>query len=490
MDRRGARRDAPGLFPAGSRMKPRPAPTASARSPLREAANDEWRERAGRLFGEFERPAKAMVRRAFRGAFCADELDDIYAGAWVGTLRALAGRQAKLSDDEIRSYVLTAVANQAGKELRRRRRKPTASLELVGGVADQGDSPEERAASREQSRIARDLLASMPPRRRAVILLRYGWGLEPSQVCRLISGLSPRAYRKEVTRGVDELTEKMRAVERGDWCADREPVLKAFVAGVAGEEQTRQAKAHLSHCRPCASFVARLSGHLHDLGAGAAVGAIDGIDGHLALSERLLELGERATGLVARGGGSGADEATAQAATAAGVTGAGAAGAGVLTKLAGLGAAGKLALACLGGGVAATACVAAGVGPFGLGSGGDREAKAERVAQDRSRPEPDDAVTVETLPSQIGNESAPPPAPSGEGGGGAVRSEPAPAAAEPAPEPEVQAPAPTVAPTAPPEVQELDAAAAAAPVPAQPPPATARGDAPTEAQAAQQEFGP
>ena len=322
MDRRGARRDAPGLFPAGSRMKPRPAPTASARSPLREAANDEWRERAGRLFGEFERPAKAMVRRAFRGAFCPDELDDIYAGAWVGTLRALAGRQAKLSDDEIRSYVLTAVANQAGKELRRRRRKPTASLELVGGVADQGDSPEERAASREQSRIARDLLASMPPRRRAVMLLRYGWGLEPSQVCRLIAGLSPRAYRKEVTRGVDELTEKMRAVERGDWCADREPVLKAFVAGVAGEEQTRQAKAHLSHCRPCASFVARLSGHLHDFGAGASVGAIDGIDGHLALSERLFELGERATGLVARGGGSGADEATAQAATAAGVTGA------------------------------------------------------------------------------------------------------------------------------------------------------------------------
>ena len=138
----------------------------------------------------------------------------------------------------------------------------------------------------------------------------------------------------------------------------------------------------------------------------------------------------------------------------------------MLTKLAGLGAAGKLALACLGGGVAATACVAAGVGPFGLGSGGDREAKAERLAQDRSRPAPDDAVTVETLPSQIGNESAPPPAPSGEGGGGAVRSEPAPAAAEPAPEPEVQAPAPTVAPTAPPEVQELDAAAAATPPPA------------------------
>ena len=115
-------------------MKPVTAATAPARTPLRDAADDEWRERSGRLFGEFERPAKAMVRRAFRGAFCADELDDIYASAWVGTLRALADRHAQLDDDEIRSYLFTAVANQAGKELRRRRRKPTAPLELVGSV--------------------------------------------------------------------------------------------------------------------------------------------------------------------------------------------------------------------------------------------------------------------------------------------------------------------------------------------------------------------
>ena len=88
------------------------------------------------MFEEFERPAKAMVRRAFRGAFGPDELDDIYAGAWVGTLRALADRHAELADDEVRSYVLTAVANQASKELRRRRRKPTAPIEAVGPVPE------------------------------------------------------------------------------------------------------------------------------------------------------------------------------------------------------------------------------------------------------------------------------------------------------------------------------------------------------------------
>ena len=62
--------------------------------------------------------------------------------------------------------MLTAVANQAGKEIRRRKRKPTAPLELVGTVADDRSSPEELAASAEQSRVStRDLLSSLPARR-------------------------------------------------------------------------------------------------------------------------------------------------------------------------------------------------------------------------------------------------------------------------------------------------------------------------------------
>src|ERR1700742_4525452 len=118
-------------------MRTTSASAVTARAARENPMDARWQERSGRLFVEFERSAKAMVRRAFRGAFSADEIDDIYSGAWLGVLRALAGRERGLGDDEIRSYVLTAVANQASRELRRRRRKPTAPLELVGGVADQ-----------------------------------------------------------------------------------------------------------------------------------------------------------------------------------------------------------------------------------------------------------------------------------------------------------------------------------------------------------------
>src|SRR3954453_10674890 len=331
----------------------------------------EWRERAGRLYEELRRPARAMVRRAFRGAFDDDAIEDVYGNAWLGTLRALERRQHQLSDDEIRRYLLTAVANHASKELRRRSRRPAAPLEAVHAVADDRTLPDERAAKLEESRIARDLLATLPPRRRAVMLLRYGWGLEPQQVCGLVRGLSPRAYRKEITRGVDELAAKLRRVESGEWCSDREPLLKAYASGLADDEQRRQAQQHLSHCRHCTDFVGKLTSNLHDIGSAAAIPtAADAIHkGHLSLLDRAADLVHRAkdsaVGAFGRNtGDGGSPEATAQTITASGgARGAGAAGTGALAKLAGTGAAGKLTAICLSGGVAATACLGTGVVP-------------------------------------------------------------------------------------------------------------------------------
>src|SRR3954452_5675007 len=317
---------------------------------VRPPAPTAWRERSARLYEELERPSRALVRRAFRGAFTDDEVEDIYSNAWVGTLRALERRHEELDDEEIRKYVLTAVAHHASKEIRRRKRRPVSPLDGVHAVPDDSLLPDETAAQREQSRVARDVLSSLPPRRRAVMLLRYGWGLEPKQVCGLVKGLSPRAYRKEITRGVDELAAKLRRVETGEWCSDREPLLKAYASGLADDEQRRQAQQHLSHCRHCTDFVGKLSSNLHDIGSAAAIPtAADAIHkGHLSLLDRAADLVHRAkdsaVGAFGRNTGDGASpEAMAQTITASGgARGAGAAGTGALAKLAGTGAAGKL----------------------------------------------------------------------------------------------------------------------------------------------------
>ena len=356
------------------------------------------------------RPARVLVRRAYGSAFSDHEIEDLYGNAWLGTLRALEHRQAELDDEEIRRYILTAVAHHASKELRRRRRRPTAPFDQAYAIADTGAEPDERAAGREESKVARDLLGSLPPRRRAVMLLRYGWGLEPRQVCSLVSGLSPRAYRKEITRGIDELTEKMRLVERGDWCADREPILKAYVSGLADADQQRQARHHLAHCRPCIDFVSRLNGHLHDVGTSLVVsGAVDGIrEGPFTLLDRLGDMLSRLRDGVG-GHVADADQASADTvgAAVASARGAGAVGTGVLAKLAAFGSTGKLAAVCLGGGVAATMCLAAGIAPLQLRSPPVNGAPQVIEELDRAAPSARSSLTASSLYAAVDHVESP-----------------------------------------------------------------------------------
>jgi hypothetical protein len=195
------------------------------------------------------------------------------------------------------------------------------------------------------------------------MLLRYGWGLSPKEVCALVAGLSPRAYRKEVTRGVEQLIERLRQVESGEWCASREPLLRDYVAGVSSDEERLQVERHLSHCRACSGLAAKLSGHLQDASTGFALAGIAGLlgSGGFALGAKvaaaLAGLRDLAGSAIERIEGAASSVASTTGGHASGAVGAGAAAKVVA------GGGGKALLACLGTGAAATACVAAGVVP-------------------------------------------------------------------------------------------------------------------------------
>ena len=378
-----------------------------------------WRDRSARLYEELRRLARAMVRRALRGAFTDDEVEDVYSNAWVGTLRALERRHADLDDEEIRKYVLTAVAHHASKELRRRKRRPVSPLEGVHAVPDCGLTPDEVAAKREDSQIARDVLSSLPPRRRAVMLLRYGWGLEPQQVCGLVKDSHhARIERRSPAASTSSPRSSARCrVANGARTGSR--FFKAYAAGVADDEQRLQAQLHLSHCRHCTDFVGRLSGHLHDIGSAAAIPtAAEALgDGRFSLVDRAVDLAHRVkesgAGGFSRVSTDAAQEGSAQTiSVSSGARGAGAAGTGLLTKIAGAGTAGKLATVCLGGGLAASACLATGVVPAelpGLG-GGSRPDKPAATVKPTGH-----ATRVQTAqlgaPADASTPPAPPPAP-------------------------------------------------------------------------------
>lgn len=354
----------------------------------RAPAGASWDERCAALFEDLRKPARVMIHRAFGRAFSAEEVEDVYANAWTSTLAALRGRERTMSDDDLRSYLLTAVANHASKEMRRRSRKPASPLEDVHAqvLADPHQlTPDERATGSETGSQARDVLASLPPRRRAVMLLRYGWGLEPKEVCRLIDGLSPRAYRKEITAGIEQIIDRFRSIETGEWCETREPLLRDYVAGTADDDQRRQALEHIAHCRACHELVTRLHSDLHELAAPLAWLTIAGMIGEreLSIGERLASLFERGRDVAATAVGQGGDASTGAGAAAAGTgaRAAGATGAGILTKLAGIGAAGKVAVGCLGVGAVGAACIAGGLVPSGLG-GGSQDGPPARIEVD------------------------------------------------------------------------------------------------------------
>lgn len=429
-----------------------------------------------------------MVAKAYGRALSDDEIEDVYAAAWAATLAALRDRGPKMDDGELRAYVLTAVASHASKEMRRRSRKPSQPLEAEreqSSADDHAALPDELVIGAEARGVARDLLTSLPERRRAVMLLRYGWGLSPKEICALVPGLSPRAYRKEVTRGVEELIAGLRQVESGEWCRDRERLVRDLVAGTANESERRQALEHLRHCGACARLAAELRHELHAIGGLIALSSVAGSIGGAGLG--LLQRVGEAIGVIRSAGSTAGERIESTFGTMAatgGAKGSGTVGAGAVAKLAGAGAAAKVAVACAGAGAAATACVAVGVVP-GLGLPGldpeqERRPVATRPDERIARaPKPRAAIAsvldvshavkgdVASIPPQ--SDPPPPPAPP-----------PAPASAPP----------PVEEPVAPPPVEEFDpvAPAPAAASTSAPSPSSA-GSAPATA-AAEDEFGP
>lgn len=455
-----------------------PAPmTRSDRDRPSHLAQESWEERCARLFDEMRRPARAMVARAYGRALGDAEIDDVYSAAWAATLAALRERGRHMDEGELRAYILTAVASHASKELRRRARKPLHPLEIEReqSTADGHEPlPDEVAIGSEARSVARDLLMSLPERRRAVMLLRYGWGLSPREVCALVPGLSPRAYRKEITRGVEELIDGLGRVESGEWCDERRTLVRDLVAGTVDEVGRRQALEHLRHCRACAELAARLRQGMHEAGSALGLASVAGSIGGATVLQRLGDLLAGAKSML----GDAADRAdsAATALTAGGVKGS---GAGLLANVAGAGGAAKAAVACIGAGAAATACVAAGVVP-GVsleGDGGDPGSpRAGRPAVERPRVE-EPRSTIAGV-RRVGRAVEPGAAPHDPEG--------------PAPPQPTPAPPPDPAPATPPPVEEFDPVAAAAPAP---PPASGAPPVPPSGSSAsgsvaQEEFGP
>lgn len=326
-----------------------------------------------------------MLQRGFGPQLDEHAREDVYANAWASSLSSLGGRIAQMTDGELRNYIFAAVTTHAGKELRRRRRKPTARVDSAVFASDDSEEPADLVERHETQRVLRDVLVSLPERRRRVITMRYAMGLGPTEICEAIDGLSARAYRKEITRGVKEVATKLGLVDSGKWCGEREQVIRRFANGDRSDATAEQAQSHLAHCASCAAMVRDLSGTLNDLGSVGAVAVLAGASAaEPGFVDRVAAVGGRLKEAVTSSvSGSGqADGLIAAAASSGGTRGGGSALiAGLGAKLGALGVAGKVAAGCLGTGAAMATCVAAGVVPVSAVDGWVPGLVAERDAE-------------------------------------------------------------------------------------------------------------
>lgn len=149
-----------------------------------------------------------LVRLA--GLLGADDPEDIAQEAFARLLRNAGSlRDAGAALGYVRATVCNLTRNRRRHLRVARLRTPRASADEESSAYE--ESSEQTALLRAEHRAVIDALATLPPRRREAIVLRYWLGLSEAEIA-LAMGVSPGTVKSQVSRGLAALG---RALEEG-----------------------------------------------------------------------------------------------------------------------------------------------------------------------------------------------------------------------------------------------------------------------------------
>jgi RNA polymerase sigma factor (sigma-70 family) len=132
------------------------------------------------------------VWRYLRGMVGAQAAEDCFQETFLAALRAYPRLRP---DSDIRAWLLTIAHRKALDHCRRRRNDPLAHDDTRASVAVE-----------EHHREVWEAVATLPPRQRAAVLLRYGCDL-PHRDIALAIGCSEAAARRSLHEGLKRLRE-------------------------------------------------------------------------------------------------------------------------------------------------------------------------------------------------------------------------------------------------------------------------------------------
>jgi RNA polymerase sigma factor (sigma-70 family) len=189
--------------------------------------------------GEYER-YRAVVMGTLAKRFPRLDEDErlaIYHDAW---LRVIAKRKRGEKIMSLRAYLLATTGAEALHLVSRGRRPIPIGPDdpRLTSLLDEGPSPEEQAVTRDQARIARDLLETLDERQRDVLKLRWDLQLSGAEV-RTALGLSERQYRRLAEEGATALAERVEQLQNGQWSRRTRSLLVACLIEVGGDDGQR-----------------------------------------------------------------------------------------------------------------------------------------------------------------------------------------------------------------------------------------------------------
>jgi RNA polymerase sigma-70 factor (ECF subfamily) len=134
-----------------------------------------------------------------------DRAADVVQDAFVKAFRGVASFRGEA---RFRTWLLTIVANEARRSLRRGARRREAPLDEASLAADGAPTPEGQATLRQEAARARTALAGLPDKQRLAVQLRVDEGLSFREVGEII-GSSEGAARVNYHHGIRRLRDMM-----------------------------------------------------------------------------------------------------------------------------------------------------------------------------------------------------------------------------------------------------------------------------------------
>lgn len=154
---------------------------------------------------------RRMYAVAFRMCGAKEDAEDCTQEAMLRIYRAIAGFKAQSS---FATWVYRITMNTCLDELRRRKNRPSASLDgmLDAGwaPADGRDGPEQQAVRSEARRRLEHLILDLPEDMRAAVVLRDIQGLSYEDIARALDA-NVGTIKSRISRGREKLREKIQA---------------------------------------------------------------------------------------------------------------------------------------------------------------------------------------------------------------------------------------------------------------------------------------